>query len=158
KTNERLSQNDLEIRLLGHALGITKPLGFNDGYALATTRAVASRDQLAKVSDLKAHPDLRVGLTHEFLGRSDGYPGLSRRYGLALRDVRGLHHELAYEALASGQLDVTDIYTTDPQIEKLSLVLLDDNLHFFPRYDAVLLYRLDLEDRAPGALEAMRRL
>jgi osmoprotectant transport system permease protein len=101
---------------------------------------------------------LRLGFTHEFLGRPDGYPGLSRRYGLAMRDVRGLQHELAYEALASGQIDVMDIYTTDPQIEKLPLVLLDDDRVFFPRYDAVFLYRLDLESRAPGALAALRRL
>ncbi len=72
--------------------------------------------------------------------------------------MRGVQHELSYEAIASGQLDVIDIYTTDPQIEKLGLVLLDDDLHFFPRYDAVLLYRKDLEARAPDALSAMRRL
>jgi osmoprotectant transport system permease protein len=158
KTKERLSVSEIDERLRPRGIAITKPLGFNDGYALATTRGIASRDRLVRVSDLKAHPSLRLGFTHEFLGRPDGYPGLSRRYGLDLRDVRGVQHELAYEGLASGQLDVTDIYTTDPQIEKLSLVLLDDDLRFFPRYDAVLLYRVDLETRAPAALAAMRRL
>ena len=72
--------------------------------------------------DLRSGADTRTcgsGFTHEFLGRPDGYPGLARRYGLAMRDVRGMQHELAYEALASGQIDVMDIYTTDPQIEKL---------------------------------------
>jgi osmoprotectant transport system permease protein len=158
KTKERLSPSEIEARLRQSGLSITKPLGFNDGYALATTRGVAARDKLERVSDLKRHPDLRLGFTHEFLGRPDGYAGLSRRYGFDLSDVRGVQHELAYEGLASGQLDVMDIYTTDPQIEKLSLVLLEDDLRFFPRYDAVLLYRLDLESRAPEALAAMRRL
>src|SRR5439155_5777875 len=139
-------------------LAMTKALGFNDGYALATTAAIARRDALAKLSDLAAHPDLRFGFTHEFLGRPDGYPGLARRYRLAARDVRGVQHELSYEAIASGQLDVIDIYTTDPQIEKLELVLLDDDLRFFPRYDAVLLYRLDLATRAPEVLSALKRL
>src|SRR5262249_22991581 len=136
----------------------TRGLGFDDSYALAATRTTAARDGLAKISDLAKHPGLRVGLTHEFLGRADGYPGLARRYGLAMTDVRGLQHELAYDAMATGQIDVTDIYTTDPQIERLSLVLLRDDLEFFPRYDAVLLYRLDLESRAPEALRALRRL
>jgi osmoprotectant transport system permease protein len=158
KTKERLSASEIDARLRASGLAITKSLGFNDGYALATTRAVASRDKLVRVSDLRGHSALRLGFTHEFLGRPDGYPGLSRRYGLDLRDVRGVQHELAYEGLSSGQLDVMDIYTTDPQIEKLSLVLLDDDLRFFPRYDAVLLYRLDLETRAPAALAAMQRL
>jgi osmoprotectant transport system permease protein len=158
KTTEPLAEGEMQARLGRNGLAMTKPLGFNDGYALATTHAVAARDGLTKVSDLKMHPRLRVGLTHEFLGRPDGYSGLARRYGLALENVRGVQHELAYDALANGQLDVTDIYTTDPQIEKLSLAVLDDDLRFFRRYDAVFLYRLDLETRAPGALSAMRRL
>lgn len=139
-------------------LAMSDPLGFNDGYALAVSQATASRLGLSAISDLRAHPELRLGFTHEFLGRADGYPGLSRRYGLAMKEVRGIQHELAYEALAREQIDVMDIYTTDPQIEKLSLVLLRDDLRFFPRYDAVLLHRRDLADRAPRALAAMSRL
>jgi len=158
KTKGRPAASEVERRLRESGLGITRGLGFDDSYALAATRAAAGRDGLAKISDLAKHPGLRVGLTHEFLGRADGYPGLARRYGLAMTDVRGLQHELAYDAMATGQIDVTDIYTTDPQIEKLSLVLLRDDLEFFPRYDAVLLYRLDLESRAPEALRALRRL
>jgi osmoprotectant transport system permease protein len=60
--------------------------------------------------------------------------------------------------MAKGQIDMTDIYTTDPQIERLSLRLLIDDLAFFPRYDAVLLYRLALEREAPRALEAIVQL
>ena len=54
-----------------------------------------------------------------------------------MNEVRGVQHELAYGALAKGELDATEIYTTDPQIEELSLFLLDDDLAFFPRYDAI---------------------
>src|SRR6185369_2857498 len=105
-----------------------------------------------------AHPELRFGLTHEFLGRDDGWRPLARAYGLAPRSVGGIQHELAYGALASGRIDVTDIYTTDAQIERLGLVALDDDRRFFPRYDAVLLYRADLAHRAPRSLAAMLRL
>jgi osmoprotectant transport system permease protein len=139
-------------------IAMSDTLGFNDGYAIAVARSTADRLGLSTLSDLKAHPELRLGLTHEFIGRADGYPGLSSRYGLAIREVRGVQHELAYEALARGQIDAMDIYTTDPQIAKLSLMLLRDDLGFFPRYDAVLLYRRDLEIRAAAALRAMTEL
>ena len=158
KTKARLQLSDIREALAGSGIGMSDPLGFNDGYALAVTRSTAARRGLRTISDLIAHPELRAGFTHEFLGRADGYPGLSARYGLALTDVRGIQHELAYRAIAGAQIDLMEIYTTDPQIEELSLVLLDDDRAFFPRYDAVLLYRLDLATRAPGALEAMMQL
>jgi osmoprotectant transport system permease protein len=157
KAPNRPSLEEMRRALARLGLGISEPLGFDDSYALAVRPAVAKAG-ITRISDLKKHPELRVALTHEFLGRADGYPGLAARYGLSMKDVRGVQHELAYEALASGQADLTDIYTTDPQIEQLGLVLLQDDLGFFPRYDAVLLYRLDLDARAPGALEAMTRL
>ena len=158
KSTAAKSHDEMRAALGESDLAMSDPLGFNDGYALAVSRETAARLGLATISDLKAHPELRLGFTHEFLGRTDGFPGLSRRYGLAPREVRGVQHELAYEALARGQIDLMDIYTTDPQIEKLSLTLLRDDLAFFPRYDAVLVYRRDLERRAPAALAAMMRL
>ena len=139
-------------------LGMSEPIGFNDGYAIAVTREAAERYGLRILSDLGRHPDLRLGLTHEFLGRSDGYPGLARHYGLRMPHVLGIQHELAYTALASGTIDGTDIYTTDAQIARLGLRVLEDDRRFFPRYDAVWLYRLDLPARAPAALAAMRTL
>src|SRR5207247_1064015 len=84
----------------------------------------------------------------EFLGRADGWPGLARRYGLTRARTSGIQHELAYGAIASGRIDVTDIYTTDAQIQHLGLVVLGDDRGFFPRYDAVLLYRSHLAPRA----------
>lgn len=141
------------LRPLG--IGVTPPLGFNDGYALAVTRATATRLGLTRLSDLARHPELAFGLTHEFLGRADGWPGLARRYGLGGAQVRGIQHELAYDAIAAGRIDVTDIYTTDAEIERLGLVVLTDDRGFFPRYDAVVLYRLDLPRRAPRAWRAM---
>src|SRR5439155_3158972 len=85
-------------------------------------------------------------------------PGLAQRYGLRMRDVRGIEHELAYGALATGNIDATDIYTTDAQIQRLHLHVLEDDRGFFPRYDAVWVYRLDLAKREPRALLAMRQL
>ncbi len=157
-SQQPLTIPELRSRLATHGLGISDPIGFNDGYALAVTGPVAARDSLRTLSDLAKHRGVRLGLTHEFLGRPDGYPGLARRYGLAMRDVRGLQHELAWGALASGAIDGTDIYTTDAQIAQLGLRLLEDDRGFFPRYDAVWLYRLDLARREPRALAAIAAL
>lgn len=158
KTGGRPSLETMRRALAAQGIVMGKPLGFNDGYALAVTRATAERLGLHKISDLAKHPELRYGFTHEFIGRADGFAGLARRYGLEHADVRGIQHELAYEAIASGSIDVMDIYTTDAQIQNLGLVALDDDLGFFPRYDAVLLYRADLGARAPLALAAMRAI
>jgi osmoprotectant transport system permease protein len=153
-----LSLAELRAAVAPLGLGISDPIGFEDSYAIAVTGDVARRLGLATLSDLARHPELRLGLTHEFLGRADGWPGLARRYGLMHRSVLGIQHELAYAALESGKIDATDIYTTDAQIERMGLVVLRDDLGFFPRYEAVWLYRLDLEQRAPQALAAIRRL
>jgi len=152
------SIESLRAELEARGIGMSAPLGFDDNYALAVTRRVAERDDLHEISDLNGHPELRAAFAHEFMGRKDGYPGLVARYGLALPAPRSIQHELAYEALASGQADVMEIYTTDPQIERLGLVLLDDDRAFFARYEAVLLYRLDLPERAPRAFASMLRL
>ncbi len=141
---------------LGVAIG--PPLGFNDGYGIAVTRKVASARGLRTLSDLARHPEVRFGMTHEFLGRADGWPGLARAYGLAPKDVRGIQHELAWDALKSGAIDATDVYTTDAQIAALDLVVLADDRAFFPRYDAVVLYRQDLATRAPRVVAAWNAL
>ncbi len=153
-----LSLGEIRSQLAKEGLGVSDPIGFNDSYALAVTASTQKRYGLRAISDLAHHPEIRLGLTHEFLGRPDGYPGLASRYGLRMRNVVGIQHELAYTALASGRIDVTDIYTTDAQIERMGLKVLADDRGFFPRYDAVWLYRLDLEKREPRAVSALRRL
>lgn len=147
----------LRAGLAPQGLGITAPLGFSNGYALAMPAVQAQRLGIQRLSDLKAHPELALGLSHEFLGRQDGWPGLAARYGLPQRPT-GIDHSLAYEALASGRIAVTDIYTTDAKIATLGLRVLDDDLGFFPRYDAVLLYRLDVPQRFPTAWKALAAL
>ena len=154
----RLTLAETRDQLAREGLGLSDPIGFNDSYALAVTREARDRYGLRTLSDLSRHPEVRLGLTHEFLGRPDGWPGLVRAYGLRMPHVTGIQHELAYTALASGRIDGTDIYTTDAQIERLGLAVLQDDRGFFPRYDAVWLYRLDLARREPRALEAIQAL
>lgn len=148
-----LPQLQAELALQG--MGLAVPLGFNNTYALAMRPDAA--DIPESLSDLAKKPALRFGLSHEFLGRTDGWPGLARLYQLPHRPA-GLDHGIAYDALASGQVDVIDIYSTDARIKQMNLHVLLDDRHYFPRYDAVLLYRLDMPARFPQAWAAIQKL
>jgi osmoprotectant transport system permease protein len=138
-------------------LGVAVPLGFNNTYALAVLEARAQDLGLRTLGDLAAHPALRLGLSHEFLNRSDGWPGLKRAYRLA-QEPRGLDHGIAYEAIAGGQIDVMDVYATDAKIERYRLRVLADDQGYFPEYQALLVYRLDVPRRFPKAWAALNRL
>ncbi|MBV8633232.1 MAG: ABC transporter permease subunit [Burkholderiaceae bacterium] len=154
---DAMSLEEMNRELAPMGLGVAVPLGFNDGYALALRGADRQRLGLNRLSDLAAHPDLRLGLSHEFLGRADGWPGLAARYHLPQQPT-GIDHGVAYQALAQSQVDLIDIYTTDAQIQRLGLFVLADDAGYFPRYDAVLLYRLDVPQRFPQAWQALRHL
>ena len=148
----------LEAALAEHGVRMSRPLGFNNTYVLGMNEARAQELGIRRISDLVRHPDLAFGFTDEFMKRGDGWPALRRRYGLPQRDVRGLDHDIAYRGLASGAIDVTDLYSTDAEIAYYGLRPLEDDLDYFPRYDAVWLWREDLERRAPAVVAALRRL
>jgi osmoprotectant transport system permease protein len=140
---------------LGLAAGVR--LGFSNTYALAMRETEAARLGVRRVSDLAAHPGLQLGLSQEFLHRRDGWPGLKIAYGLPFAP-RGLDHGLAFEALAAGRVDVTDVYSTDAKIARYGLRVLEDDRAYFPAYDAVLLYRRDLPQRLPRTWAALQKL
>jgi osmoprotectant transport system permease protein len=150
--------DEIDRRLAPMGLGVGVPLGFNNTYALAMREALAAQLGIRTISDLAQHPTLRLGLTQEFIGRSDGWPGLKAAYRLPFATPTGIDHGLAYDALESGKIDVKDIYSTDAKIERYRLRVLEDDRGFFPKYDAVLLYRLDLPRRFPGAWKALAGL
>ncbi len=155
RTRSSLAQMREQLRPLG--LGVDIALGFGNGYALAMLADQAERLGVRRLSDLARHPGLRIALSNEFIGRSDGWSGLAQRYGLSHRPT-GVDHGLAYDAIAAGQVDVIDIYTTDAKIGRLGLRVLEDDAAYFPRYDAVILYRLDVPQRFPRAWAALLRL
>lgn len=150
--------SELNAKLAPMGLAASVPLGFNNTYALAMRGDAARAKGISQLSDLKGHAELRLGLSQEFLGRADGWPGLARAYGLPFATPRGIDHGLAYEAMAQGQVDVVDIYSTDAKIGKYGLVVLTDDRHYFPRYDAVLLHRADLPRRLPQTWAAIAAL
>ena len=153
---------ELNEWLAPRGLQAAVPLGFNNTYALAMREADAARlgvDSLSALSRLPAADAarLRPGLSHEFMVRADGWPALKRRYALAIADAPALDHGLAYQALAGGQVDLIDVYSTDAQIGRLGLRVLRDDRGFFPRYDAVLLMRSSLPAAARAALAPLEK-
>jgi len=137
---------------------MTEPLGFSNTYAIGMRKQQARELGIEAVSDLKEHPDLTMGFSNEFLDRADGWKGLRRAYELPHEDVQGLDHDLAYQGLDSGSIDVIDLYSTDAEIEYYDLKVLEDDRDFFPKYEAVLLYRSSLAERAPAVTTALKRL
>lgn len=136
-------------------LSTSRSLGFNNTYALAMTQEQATRLGINRIADLVAHPGLRFGLTQEFIGRADGWRGLRAHYSLPFDTPRGVDHGLKFGAVTAGQLDVIDVYSTDAAIERHRLRVLVDDRAYFPRYDAVLLYRTGLEQRLPRTHAAL---
>jgi osmoprotectant transport system permease protein len=129
--------------------------GFSNSYALTMSRAKAEKLHIQKISDLANHPRLRLGFSNEFLNRQDGWPGLAQAYQLSFQP-RGMEHSLAYQAIANDELDITDAYSTDGDLKKFDLVLLDDDRHYFPLYLAAPLVKSELDDGAKRTLEELR--
>jgi osmoprotectant transport system permease protein len=147
------------------------PLGFENAYELAVPAELAARHGIRTISDLaRIAPDLRAGLGYEFIERDDGLPGLRETYGLRFKDVRALQQTLKYQAAAAREVDCLDVYTTDGRLLVHDLTVLEDDLGFFPPYEAAPLVRSDALAAHPeignvlsllaGALdeEAMRAL
>jgi osmoprotectant transport system permease protein len=139
-----------ELRRLG--LTVAARLGFEDRYVLGMLPGTARRLAIRRISDLARMPGLRFGLSNEFMSRADGWPGLAHTYGLGGASVQGLDHELAYRALEHGDIDVTDLYSTDPEIVRDRLTVLEDDRGYFPDYSAILLARAALPAKVRQAL------
>lgn len=146
---------ELNEWLAPRGLKAAVPLGFNNTYALAMRESRAAELGINRISDLlgpKAR-GLRFGLSHEFLERGDGWPALKAAYRLPQTGANALDHGLAYDAISNGTVDLIDIYSTDAKVGRYQLRVLQDDLGFFPKYDAVLLMRSSVDVRPLARLE-----
>ncbi|SRR6056297_16398 len=149
-----LSREALQAELATRELELAVFFGFDNSYAIAVPEQLSSKLNLQSISDLAAHPTLRLKFSHEFLNRGDGWPALQAVYALP-QQPGGIEHALAYRALASGRLDATDAYTTDGELAAHALTLLRDDRDFFPDYSAALLIREDLSQPVRETLSAL---
>lgn len=158
KTEQALSLEQINERLAPLGLQAGVLLGFDNSYVLAMRREQAQELQIKTISDLAKHPRLVPGLSHEFIGRKDGWKGLSEAYQLGKLSPRGLDHGLAYEAIVAKQIDVVDAYGTDSKLKRYGLVVLEDDRRFFPTYEALLLYRSDVPIKFPDSWKVIQYL
>ncbi|MGB5895155.1 MAG: glycine betaine ABC transporter substrate-binding protein, partial [Ignavibacteriaceae bacterium] len=156
--DENVTNKNLKDILSQYEIGIVYPLGFNNTYAIGMKKADAKNYGIENISDLREHPKLKFGFTNEFMDRKDGWRGLQKYYNLPQTNVNGLDHDLAYRGLASNSIDVIDLYSTDAEINYYNLKVLKDDLRYFTDYQAVLIYRKDLEKTFPKVVDSINRL
>jgi osmoprotectant transport system permease protein len=136
------------------------PLGFSSDFAILVRGADARRLGLKTISDAVPHAvNWRAGFGQDFMSRADGYPGFARTYNLRFAAApREMDLSLTYRALALGQVDLIAGNSTDGLIPTLDLVQLEDDRHYFPPYEAVILIRRDTLARVPAAAEVLSLL
>ncbi|HXJ05808.1 MAG TPA: glycine betaine ABC transporter substrate-binding protein [Candidatus Acidoferrum sp.] len=167
--NESPSPNDTSASIYARVkdqyaqrfnLVLTEPLGFENTFAMVIRGDDAQRLHLLTMSDLAPiAPKWRAGVGYEFLERPDGFRGWSTRYALhfaAQPNVMDLG--LLYRALIDHQVDIVAGNSTDGLIDSLHLVALEDNLHYFPPYDAVPIVRRDALEKFPQLRAALSDL
>ena len=148
----QVTLSELNTLLAPQGLKAAIPLGFNNTYALAMKAENARALGLKRISDIsnltiEQQSSLRITLSPEFKTRTDGWPTLVQAYNLKLKPGKLLEHGLAYDALARGESDIVDAYSTDAAIALKDLILLEDDRQAFPRYDAILLMRSDFNEK-----------
>ncbi|WP_390409998.1 ABC transporter permease/substrate-binding protein [Lacticaseibacillus jixiensis] len=165
KTNQPISHDPTQAYQAGKTalskqfnMTLLPPMAYQNGYGMTVTQTTAAKYHLKTIADLTQHPELRAGFDPDFYQQSDGYPGLKQAYGLAFHNVKTMEPSLRYEALAQGSLDVTDAYTTDPQIKKYHLVVLADTKSFFPPYQGSPLMLTSFAKAHPQIVKSLNRI
>ncbi len=129
--------SEINKELAPYDLTISKSLGFNNTYVFGFLKKSKLYGKITKMTELKNYPDLKYSVDHEFSRRKDGLKALERHYNYEFKHVSELDHNLAYQVLEEGQVDIINLYSTDAKIKKIGIELIEDDLSFFPNYDAV---------------------
>jgi len=155
KANRKLGLVELRLQVKQkYNLELSQPYGFNNTYALAMKRDIAKQFNLNKISQLVNFPHLKFAFSYEFLKREDGWESLARYYQLPQNPV-GIEHGLSYQALEQGAVDLIDVYSTDGEIVRYDLRLLQDDLEFFPNYYALSFFRPELSSKAKKVISSL---
>lgn len=135
-------------------------LGFENTFAMIVRQASAEEYDLRTIADLGRVEDFfQPGFGYEFVERQDGWQGLLDAYRLKFsKPPRTMDLGLTYKAVEAGEVDLIAGNSTDGLIEHLGLVVLLDDKNYFPPYDAAIVYRKDVTERCPAAIEAFKSL
>ena len=130
-------------------LALLKPMAYQNTYAVAVPKKIAQEYGLKTISDLKkVEGHLKAGFTLEFNDREDGNKGLQKVYGLHLQ-VSTMEPALRYQAIQSGDIQITDAYSTDAELARYDLVVLQDDKQLFPPYQGAPLMKEALLKKHP---------
>jgi osmoprotectant transport system permease protein len=141
-----------------HGITMIAALGFENTYAIAVRRALASSLRLNKLSELSAHSgDLVFAADYEFFARPE-WAALQSHYGFAFRENRSMDPSLVYEAARSGDVDVICAFSTDGRLTAFDLPVLEDDRRVMPHYDAILLSSAAFARKNPMVISALASL
>lgn len=135
------------------------PIGFNNTYAIAMRKDRAAELGITKISDLKGKADqLTIAGSQEFMSRADGLPGLEAAYGIKFKDSKGMDSGLVYQAVDAKQVDIASGNSTDGRLGALNLLMLKDDLPFFPPYYLAPVVRQDTLAKDPNLEAVLNKL
>lgn len=138
---------------------VSDSLGFSNTYVFAVTQETAEQYDLTKLSELLDQAgSLKLGCTTAFTQREDLLPKLKKEFQVSFKEVDGLEGNIRYQALSSGKVDVTDAFETDAILKKMDLVKLEDDIEFFPPYQAVSITRNETLEKYPQLQEVMDKM
>ena len=155
-THMSIAQINKKLKKFDLTVGI--PLGFNNSYTLALKKSTAEKLNIKSISDIARNPEIKIGLSHEFLSRSDGWQKLREKYNLNKILAIGIDHSFAYKAIEKNQVDIIDAYSTDANLLNSEIITLDDDKKFFPSYKSILIYRSSLNESHPEFIKTIKTL
>jgi osmoprotectant transport system substrate-binding protein len=141
-------------------LTVTAPLGFNNTFAIIVRQEDAKQFGITTISDVAKHtPKWRAGFGYEFTQRADGFEGLAKTYGLKFAEPpKSMDLGLTYRAIADKQVDLIAGDSTAGLISSLNLVVLKDDKHYFPPYDAAVIARNATLEKYPELNQVLKDL
>ena len=136
-----------------------KPMKYNNTYAIAVSKKFADENNLKTISDLVRVKDkIKAGFTREFNDREDGYPGLKKLYQFEIPNIKEFEPKLRYVAVQSGDINLVDAYSTDPELAQYNMVILKDDKHLFPPYQGSPMMREETLKKYPKLKEILEKL
>ncbi len=140
-------------------LAFLQPMEYNNTYTLAITEEFAEQYNLEAISDLQAvENEVQAGFTLEFSDREDGYLGIQDVYGLEFPDLTTMEPQLRYTAIEEGDVNLIDAYSTDSELRRYNLQVLEDDQNLFPPYQGAPLLRQETIDQYPELEEILNQL
>ncbi|WP_059105665.1 ABC transporter permease/substrate-binding protein [Shouchella shacheensis] len=142
-----------------HGFIYLEPMAYQNTNAIAVPRELAEENDIQTISDLRQVADeWRAGFTFEFMDREDGYAGFEGAYGFELENVESMDLSAGYRAIESGDLELVDVFSTDPQLVENDMIVLEDDETLFPPYQGAPLVRDATLSQHPELEEILNQL